>query len=183
MGRKNSSNPVITLIVVAILAFGAWYVYNHYFKPLDVEKDLRMTEQQLSAKYHSTFADNPGMANKVPQYSEAEKNTITVRSDGNFDVIYADGVQIGVGTANKRATAYDIKWGDGDETAMQKVNFSDEVPFEVLNDMAEGHSIATFFPNKEKNTCFVYVRNNTTGRVIYLAYYNDLKKITGALSY
>ena len=182
MGRKDPNKPIKILILLTILAVGGWLIYTNYLKPLDVEADLKMTEKQLAAKYHSTFSDNPGMAGKVPQYTDPEKITITVRSDGIFDVIYANGEQIGVGTADRRAHAFNVKWGDGDETAMRDISFTHDMPFEVLNDMAEGHSTASFFPNESKNTCFVYVRNDTTGRVIYLAYYHDLAKITDALS-
>ncbi len=181
MGRNDSNKTVMALVWITILAVGGWLIYTNYLKPLDVEADLKMTEKQLAAKYSSTFTDNPDMVNKVPQYSEPEKNVITVRSDGVFDVIYANGKQIGVGTADKKAHAFNVKWGDGEETANRALTFTHDTSVEILNDMAEGNSTATFFPNESGNDCFVYVRNNTTGRLIYMVYYNDLARITGTL--
>ena len=183
MGRKDVNKPVRVILFLAVLAVAGWFAYTNFMKPLDVEADLKMSESQLAAKHKSTFTDNPKMAGKVPQYTEPEKTTITVRSDGTFDVIYANGVQIGVGTANTHATAYNVKWGDGDETAIRNLTFKHDTPFEVLNDMAEGSSTASFYPNEANNTCFVWVRNDTTGRIIYIAYYTDLKKVSEALSF
>jgi len=176
-GSSDIGKLIKIILFAAILLFGAKYAYENYIKVIDVTNDLKMTEAQLANKYGTTFSDNPSMAKQVPQYSNPQTTTITVRSDGTYDVIYANGRQIGVGTGGKRCQAYHVRWGYNEKDVNEKLAFQyEEEPSEVLNDMAEGHSTATFYVKGSTNEGIVFVRNNTTNCVIYILYYSNIHK-------
>ncbi|MBE5872724.1 MAG: hypothetical protein E7294_16060 [Lachnospiraceae bacterium] len=182
-GNSNLSSLLKILIFAAVLFFGGKYGYDHYLKPIDVTNDLKLTEKQLASKYQTSFQDNPSMVKQIPQYSKPG-TTITVHSDATYDVIYANGVQIGVGTSLKRSKAYNVRWGYNEAEVNDNLTFSyNDGPSEVVSDLAEGRSTATFYANRDTNEGMVFVRNNTTNCVIYILYYSNIQKAMETLEH
>ncbi len=164
------------VVVVLILFFTGKFVYERFLKIDDVTQDLHMTEAELARKYDVSFVDNPAMVGKIPQYTK-KKTTIVVHSAADFDVIYADGKQIGVGTGDEHRMAYDVKWGNNEVEVNRNISFPyTGEPMEVVNDLAGGHSTATFYVNANTGEGMVFVRNNTSNCVIYILYYSNAKK-------
>ena len=177
-GNSDIGKLFRIILFAVILIVGGKYVYEHYIKITDITNDLKLSESQLSAKYGTIFKDDPKLAQQVPQYSNPDKNVITVRTDGTFDVIYANGEQIGVGTAGKRFLVYNVKWGDIENDIYDKISFPYDETFFMLSENIDGHTTTSFFFNRHTNEGMAYVRNNVSDGVIYMAYYTDMKRAT-----
>ncbi|MCR5655347.1 MAG: hypothetical protein K6G07_06890 [Lachnospiraceae bacterium] len=170
------------IVIVLILFFSGTFVYERFIKVEDVTADMHLSEAELARKYDVSFVENPSMVDKIPQYTK-KKTVIQVHSGAGFDVIYADGKQIGVGTKEKRRELYNVKWGNNEVEVNRNLTFPfTGEPMEVVNDMAEGNSTATFYVNESTGEGVVYVRNSGSNLVIYMVYYSNAKKAMETLS-
>lgn len=144
----------------------------------DISDYLNYAEEDLAKEFDLTFEDNESRAKMIPQYSGGK---VLVRSADGMEVIYIDGRLAGVGTDSRKYRFYGVGINEPGVDLEKLCTFEHDDYFVVANDLLEGHSSAYFFANRAKNRCVVYIVNENSNRVVYMAYYNDFNLISRRL--
>ncbi|MCM1089445.1 MAG: hypothetical protein NC092_05295 [Butyrivibrio sp.] len=170
----------VILIIIAVIAGKAFLNFVNP-KVTDLTPYLKMTKSDLERTLGVSLSDNPNMLKKIYEYTEGEI-TVDGNSGNSFGIIYIDGQQSGLHTDSRIYGMYGIKIGDAFISLEDKITYPYERKYEVLNDIGQGASTATFYQNYTNNDCLVVVVNDTSNRVVALTYYSNGKKATEQLS-
>ncbi|MDE7254391.1 MAG: hypothetical protein K2O32_15830 [Acetatifactor sp.] len=168
------------LIFIVIYAGKAFYNFV-YPEVTDLTPYLTMSKYELERTLGITLSDKPNMVKKIYEFTEGEI-TVDGSEENNIGIVYIDGKQSGLHTDSRIYSMYGIKMGDAALYLKDNITYPYESVYEVLNDIGQGSSTATFYQNFTKNDCLVVVVNDTSGRVVALTYYSDGKKATEQLS-
>ncbi len=147
----------------------------------DVTPYLTMSKEELETQLGITLAENPAMINKIYAYTNGEI-TVDGNSEGSIGIVYIDGRQAGIHIDDRTYGMFGIKMGDAEIGVSNDITFEYDEHFEVLSDIEQGSSTASFYANHRKGDCLVVVYNDTTNRVVALAYYSNGKKATEQLT-
>ena len=144
----------------------------------DISDYLNFAEEDLAKQFDLTFEDNADRAKMIPQYSGGK---VLVRSADGLEVIYINDKLAGVGTNSRKYRFYGVGINEPGVDLEKLCTFEHDETFVVSNDIIEGHSSAYFFANRAKNRCVVYIVNENSNRVVYMAYYNNFSLISQRL--
>ena len=180
----KSSNNIMGIVkwvvILAVILIGAKLVAGIVNpKTTDVSLYVDMEKADLEAKLDVELANSPNMVSRITHYSNG---TVAVDGDGKIGVVYIDGVRKGIHVDDKRYKMFGVSIGDGEYQIEDKINYSYQGHFNVLNDMAGGQSTAWFYYNTANNDCMVIVVNDNSARVVAMTYFNDYKLISENLS-
>jgi hypothetical protein len=181
---KQTVSPVVKIVILAaialVLIIAFVVVRNKYFSSHDLTPDVNLSEDELAKKYKMNFEEDKNMLQKVPRWTDAK---VSVKSDKDLCVVYANGKQVGLHTSNKRYTIYGVKVGDPDYKVEDMLTFKHESNFSVLNDIGNGSATAYYYYDWSKNACVVLTVNDTSNRIVAITYYSDLKTMTNQLEF
>ena len=170
----------VILICIVVIAGDA--IYNFIFPEVtDVTPYLKMSKSDIERNLGVSLSDSPNMVKRIYAFTDGEV-TVDGNSDNNVGIIYIDGKQSGFHTDNRIYGMYGVKIGDAVISLGDKLTYPSERTYEILNDVGQGSSTATFYQNYTRNDCLVIIANDTSGRVVALTYFSDGKKATNQLS-
>lgn len=170
----------VILICIVVIAGDA--IYNFIFPEVtDVTPYLKMDKSDIERNLGIALSDSPNMVKKIYAFTNGEI-TVDGNEENNIGIVYINGKQSGLHTDNRIYSMYGVNIGDAVISLGDKITYPYENVYEVLNDIGQGSSTATFYQNFTMNDCFVVVVNDTSGRVVALTYFSDAKKATEKLS-
>ena len=178
--QTEKASPAIKILILAIIivavCIGGFVVYKKYFAIRDLTADVKLPESEIAAKYGLTFVDGTDdMVKRIPRYTQSK---VTVRNADNLLMVYVDGKKVGVSTDASRYSMFNVKIGDPAYKVKDTTSFRYDETFDVLNDMEHGNSTVDYYANWDTNECLALTVNDGSGRVVAIAYYSDLKKMT-----
>lgn len=163
------------VIIVIVIFVGKEIMDFVNPKVTDVTPYLNMTKPEIEETLDISFSSSPDMVKKIYGYTNG-KITVDGNSDNSIGIVYIDGKQVGFHLDNRRYGMYGIEIGDSFLNVEDKITYEYERQYEVLTDIGQGASSATFYRNYSKGDCLVVVVNDTSGRVVALTYFSDGKK-------
>lgn len=167
------------LIFIVIYAGKAFYNFV-YPEVTDLTPYLTMSKYELERTLGVSLSDKPNMVKKIYQFTDG-KITVDGSEKNDIGIVYIDGKQSGLHTDNRIYSMYGVKIGDVALYLKDNITYPYESVYEVLNDIGQGSSTATFYQNFTRNDCLVVVVNDTSGRVVALTYFSNGKKATERL--
>lgn len=180
MDLKKVLKWVILIVIVVIAGNAFWRFVNP--EVTDVTPYLKMSKSDLERNLGIPLSDNPNMVKKIYAFTDGEV-TVDGNSENSVGIIYIDGKQSGFHTDNRLYGMYGVKIGDAVISLGGKITYPYETTFEILNDIGQGSSTATFYQSYTRNDCLVIIANDTSGRVVALTYFSDGKRATERLSH
>ncbi len=164
----------IFLIAIAVVVVkGVQYLVGSGGK--DITNELAMSDSQISADLHLTLEDDPEAAKSLIQYSYG---TPTVKSDKGLNIVYIDGIQVGVNTTSRSYTFYGVSINQAEKDALREMTYQYDEYYEVITDDVDPVSNNYIYYNEKANDCMVIAVNKQSARIVNISYYTDYKKIT-----
>ncbi len=176
---KKILKRVIIVIIVVIVAKKAIDFVNP--KVTDVTPYLRMSKSEIERSLGMSFSSSPDMVKKIYAFTDGEI-TVEGNSKKSIGIVYIDGKQAGLHIDDRRYGMYGIEIGDAIINVGDRLTYKYERQYEILDEIGQGTSTATFFQNYSKGDCLVVVANDTSNRVVALTYYSEGEKATELLS-
>ena len=171
------------IVILAVLIFCGVAIKNMISpKVTDVTYWVNMEKQELEDKLGYLLPDAPGMVPKIYAYTDGEV-TVDGDSKNGFGIVYIDGKQSGLHIDGRKYGMFGLRTGLSNMEVDELLTYDYETVYEVLNDIGQGSSTATFYQNYTKGDCLVVVFNDLSGRVVAITYYTDGERATERLSF
>ena len=169
-------------IVAAVIVFigyqGIVYMMNPSGK--EISNLLDKPEQTISVQLDTTFMNcDKKVIKDVPLYARGD---ILVHSDGDLNIIYADGKSVGINTVGRKYKFFNVEIGQNQNEAASNMTYKYEKSKEILKDIVGGVSDSYIYYNEKDNTGLILTINAETNKVTGITYYPDLKKATNNVS-
>ena len=170
---------VIIFMVCGLIMFAGKKLVSVFVpEGQDVTTMLTWKENEISTSLEEVFADNPGWATDVYQYS---KGSIAVKGAGDIGVVYIDGRQIGVHIDSNKYTIFGVQVGDGEKNMYDNTTYPFDSFISIMDTINDGKSTLYIYYNQSRNDCIFFRINNTTNRIESMTYYSDFRKVTELL--
>ncbi|MBR6403511.1 MAG: ABC transporter ATP-binding protein [Eubacterium sp.] len=169
-------------IVAALIVFigyeGVVYLMNPSGK--DISNFLDKPEKTISTQLDTKFMkSNKDVIKEVPLLASGD---VGVRSDGDLNIIYVSGKQVGINTKGKKYKFFNVEINQSAKEAENNMTYKYEKSKEILKDMLGGVSDSYIYYNEKENTGLVLTINAETNKVRAITYYPDLKAVTKSIS-
>lgn len=178
--KKAWSTLVNWLILISLVIVVGRQLKELIFPPCtDVTGMVNMKTEELEKELDITLVRGSDKSKKINHYSEG---TVSVDSYKGIGVVYIDGKHVGLHIDSRNYSMYGVKIGDAEISLDNKITYNYKEVFEVIDDIADGTSTATFYYNKKQGDCLVVICNDVSNRVVAMTYFNDLDRVTERLS-
>ena len=171
------SVAVVIALVVAFFAYkGIAYLLVSSGK--DISDVLDKPEEEIASELGVTFKDDNTDIKKIPKYARGK---LTLRSDGELNIVYIDGRQIGVNTSSRKYKFFGIGINEPQQRIDDEITFKYEDCMTVLTDLMGGSTRTYFYRNTKENQCLAVVVQESTNRVVGMTFYTNYRKATELL--
>lgn len=169
------------LLVIVVIYFGyQYYMNNMVTEAVDVTMYADVRADLVESGLGVTFKDDREMAGEIVQFSG---NKVSVKGNGEIGVVSINGIRKGLFVNSSAYTLYGVKIGDKEVSVERNTTFAfDNKTFDI-GDKAQGDSVTVFYFNVKNNECLAVTYNNSSNRVINMAYYNDYETITDKIEH
>ena len=168
---------VIALIIVFVGYEGISYVIDSNGQECSMLLD--MPEQHISNQLSTKFRDYDKTVDGLPLY---KGKSLTMRTDGELNIIYVSGKQIGVNTTGRKYKFFNVAVNQSEISAVKNMTYKYKKSKEVLEDMSKGVSDSFVYYDEDENTALVLTVNSESNRIVGITYYSDLRAVTGMVS-
>lgn len=161
------------LLVAAVYGLYAGLRYFLWSGGNDLAPYLDKPETTIARELNTSFTLDAKLTSKLSQTSGKQ---VIVRSDGELNIIYVDGEQIGVNTSGRKYQFYGVSVNQPEIDAVhhmtyQSTGFGEEVQ------KLPGASRVHYYYNIRNNDCLVLTVNSHSNRVVSVTYYTDYDMI------
>ena len=140
----------------------------------DISDLLHLPEDKISTELHTHFTANPELSKSL---SGSSSVPIVIRSDGELNVIYYKGKQVGIQTSGRKYQFYGISVNMPEITAVHEMTFKYTGVAGEGERSLTGSSSAHYYYNKKNNDCLVMTVNKRSNRIVSLTYYSDFDAV------
>ena len=168
---------VLALIIVFVGYEGISYVLDANGQ--DVSLLIDMPEQHIAKQLNTKFRDYEDSVDGLPLY---KGKSVTMRTDGDLNIIYVSGKQIGVNTTGRKYKFFNVAVNQSEISAVKHMTYQYKKSKEVLEDLSKGVSDSYVYYDEDANTALVLTINSESNRIVGLTYYSDLKTATNMIS-
>lgn len=185
--RKNSHVGIIIKIVIfIILAAVFMIVYKNVIKPnfttTDITDYVKSDEAAIvrQLKLSGSFEPDSAWCSRLPIFSNVSGG-ITVKSNDGIGIIYKNDKQFGIAIDGKGYQMFGVKIGDPEYDAVDKLSFTYNDEFSILDDLVDTRSMGTYYQNTKTNELLVITVNGNSNRVVAVTYFYDGRFLTNTL--
>ena len=140
----------------------------------EISDYLRMSENELSTKLNTVFLSDPDLSKSL---SAKSSTPIVIHSDGELNIIYYKGQQVGVQTSGRKYQFYGISVNQPEITAVHEMTYKYTGVASEGERSLSGSSNSHFYYNKQSNDCLVMTVNKKSNRIVSLTYYSDFDTV------
>ena len=134
-----------------------------------------MPDNLIALKLDTKFKKDKDVVESIPVYTNGR---VTVKSNGELNIIYADNKRIGFNNQSRDYKIYGVAINQSGLSVHKKMNFFYDQRYLVVQDAYGSNSDTTFYVNSEDNVCLAVTVNSTSNRVIGVTYFSDFEKAT-----
>ncbi len=176
---KSSSSGLWSLVkwilFIVVLYFGYQYVTtNMTTEAIDVTTYADVRADLVENGLGVTFKDDREMANEVVHFADGK---VSVKGNGELGVVSINGIRKGLFVKSSTYSLYGIRIGDKEVSVERNTTFAFDSSTFDIGDKAQGDSVTVFYYNVKNGDCIAVTYNNSSNRVINMAYYNDYETI------
>ncbi len=187
--RKNSHvGIIIKVFIFIILAAVFMIVYKNVIKPnfttTDITDYVKSDEATVikQLKLSGSFEADSAWCSRLPIYKNVSGG-ITVKSNDGIGIIYKNDKQFGIAIDGKGYKMFGVKIGDPEYDAVDKLSFTYDDKFSILDDLVDTRSMGTYYQNTKTNELLVITVNGNSNRVVAVTYFYDGRFLTNTLDF
>ncbi len=187
--RKNSHvGIIIKVFIFIILAAVFTIVYKNVIKPnfttTDITDYVKSDEATVikQLKLSGSFEADSAWCSRLPIYKNVSGG-ITVKSNDGIGIIYKNDKQFGIAIDGKGYQMFGVKIGDPEYDAVDKLSFTYDDEFSILDDLVDTRSMGTYYQNTKTNELLVITVNGNSNRVVAVTYFYDGRFLTNTLDF
>ncbi len=187
--RKNSHvGIIIKVFIFIILAAVFMIVYKNVIKPnfttTDITDYVKSDEATVikQLKLSGSFEADSAWCSRLPIYKNVSGG-ITVKSNDGIGIIYKNDKQFGIAIDGKGYQMFGVKIGDPEYDAVDKLSFTYDDEFSILDDLVDTRSMGTYYQNTKTNELLVITVNGNSNRVVAVTYFYDGRFLTNTLDF
>ena len=172
---------ITVVIVLVALGFGVYAGVQYFLKSggRDISPYLTMSDEELANQLKTTFMDTPDLGKNLSLHSSYH---ITVKTDGELNLLYYDGKYLGVNTTERAYQIFGVAVNQPEITAVHGMLYGYDGSMREVSDFAGGASDSHYYYNRIRNDCLVLTVNVSSNRVVSVSYYNDWKLIQSTVT-
>ena len=141
----------------------------------DVSRVLSLSEYDISKKLDTSFNENDYLVKKMPHLNEAE---VKVHTDGDLNIIYVNGRQLGVNTTGRKYCIYGVSINEPEYEALKSMTYRYEGCTQTLDNISRGNVNTYYYYSKVHNDCLVLSVSKNSNRVVSVTYFTDYDMIS-----
>ena len=183
--KSHSMEVLITLvgritamIILVALGFGVYAGLQFFLSSggRDISPYLTMDEKTICTHLDTTFEDSPDLSKAM---SQGSREHVTVRSDGELNLIYIDGKLTGYNTTGREYQIYGVAINQPEISAVHNMMYGYDGSMREVSDFSGGASDSHYYYNNKRNDCLVLTVNRNSNRVVSVTFYNNYHLIAG----
>ena len=168
------------LVIVLLLVFVVNLSYRGIVYMLgsggeEISWTFSMADNLIGLKLDTKFKKADASDKIIPVYTFGK---MTVKSDGEINIVYVDGRRVGFNTESRDYKMYGIAVNQRAVDISKKTTFFYDKKVRTLEDAYGSNSDTIYYVNSEDNECVAVTVNNTSNRVIAVSYFTDFEKVT-----
>ena len=161
------------LLVAAVYGLYAGLRYFLWSGGNDLAPYLDKPETTIARELNTSFTLDAKLTSKLSQTSGKQ---VIVRSDGELNIIYVNGEQIGINTSGRKYQFYGVSVNQPEIDAVHHMTYQSTGFGEEVQKMS-GASRVHYYYNIRNNDCLVLTVNSHSNRVVSVTYYTDYDMI------
>ena len=175
----------IYIVVGVVFVFFAGFSISrgvHYLTGYggeEISSVVSYSEARLAKKYGTTFAEDESLVSEVPHLKEAE---VKVHTNGDLNVIYVNGTQLGLNTSSRKYKVYGVSINEPEYEAIESMTYKYEGYAQTLDNITSASVSTYYYYNKVRNDCLVLAVSKSTNRVVSVTYFKDYETISKLIS-
>ena len=144
----------------------------------EISEVARLPEYKIVREIGTKFETKDELAKEIPIFSDG---MISVRTNGDMNIIYFNGHKVGVNTDSRKYKLYDVSIFLPEVTAVHRMTYKYTASMQIVKGMYGNNHSATMYYNIDNNDCLIITVNSKTNRVSGVTYYEDLRMIAQKL--
>lgn len=174
---------VSKLVVVTVATFFIYFSYQGIIYLLnsggrDISYLFIQPENVISRELGTTFHEDETLVEQIPVYTNEK---VTVKTDGDLNIVYINGQKVGFNTYSRKYAIYGISVNQQEIKVARKITFNYDESTQSLQSLYGNKSNIYFYHNTTNNDCVVVMVNETSNRVVSVSYFNDFDKVSETL--
>ncbi len=174
---------VVKMIGVTIAAFIIYFCYQGIIYMVETGGEeisyiMSMSDEYIAKELGTSFKEDASMLEKIPIFTSGK---VTVKTDGELNIIYLDNQRIGFNTTSRKYNIYGVSINQAEIGLKKRTTFLYDQTLHTIENMYGGRSNVTYLLNRETKECMVVIVNNASNRVVSISYFTDFDKVTEEL--
>ncbi len=162
----------IAIIIVILVNRGISYVLES--KGVEVARLLRKNEYELAKETKTSFFLDEEAVGQLPIYLGED---VTVKSNGELNIIFINGTRVGINTSGRKYKFYGVAVNQTEISIKSHMYYHVDNVYKVETNTSSLFSDSYLYVNKRKNDCILVTVNNTSHRVASITYFYDYFKM------
>ena len=166
------------LLVLIAVTFGIYGGLKYFLGSggQEISDLLRLQENTIAEELGTEFESNPELGKRL---SANSKYHITVKTDGELNLIYLDGKLTGINTSGRAYQFFGVSVNQPEITAAHEMTYRASGNGWEMEDLMGGVSRSHYYYNTKNNDCLVLTVNRNSNRVVSVTFYNNYHLIAG----
>jgi hypothetical protein len=140
----------------------------------EISEIAGLPDYQMAEKLGTKFEENNKLAEDIPIFS---KGTVTVKTDGELNIVYFNGHKVGVNIDSRKYRIYNISVFQPELMAVKRMSYKYTAQIQIVKGMYGNEHGVTMYYNTKNNDCLIIAVNSKTNRILSITYYTDLKTV------
>ena len=172
----ETTGRIAAMILLVAMGFGIYAGVRYFLSSggKDISPYLTMDEYEISAQLKTTFDENAELGKAL---SRSGSEPVTVRSDGELNLIYYGETLIGYNTTGRKYQIFGVAVNEPEISAVHNMMYGSDGSKREVSDFSGGSSDSHYYYNRIRNDCLVMTVNRNSNRVVSVTYYNDFLRI------
>ena len=169
-----TSGAILLIAVVVGLFNGISYLLHS--GGTDITMLLREPQATIEERMNTVFLTDRRLTTTLKSKSGPSAK-LTVETDGKLNLLFLDGVRVGINTSGRDYQFYNIAINQPEITAVRNMNYEYETEWEDSSGLEQNVSRTHYYCNGLHNDCLALTVNLYSNRVVNMTYYDNYKLI------
>ena len=175
MSLVSWTSGAIMLVAVVIGIFNG-ISYLLHSGGTDITTWLSSPERVLEDQLKTYFLLDQSLTSTIKAENGVEAK-LTVESDGELNIIYLNGKQVGINTSGRKYQFYNVAINQPEINAVRDTHYVYDDYWESVGNLEQAVSRTHYYYNNKNNDCLAMTVNLYSNRIVNLTYYSNYQFI------
>ena len=172
------------LVGVSVAAFLFYFSYQGIIYMLDTNGEeinyvFDQPDHIIEKDLETEFKDDFTLVDSMPIFADGR---VTVKSDGELNIIYVNNERIGFNTTGRKYKFFGISINQTEISLKHRVTFFYDKVYHNMLSAYGGKSNMTYFVNEETGACVLVIIGGTSNKVVSVSYFTDFERVTEGMT-